>query len=236
MAESAESNVDRRETEKFNAFAAEWWDPHGPMHSLHAVNPLRLKFIRDAVDVRGKVLLDVGCGGGLLAESLARAGAQVTGVDLSADLLEMARRHAQMQGLPVDYRVQSAEQVAEERPESFDIVICMEVLEHIPEPGKAVAACARALKPGGHAFFSTIDRTPKSFLFAIVGAEYILRLLPIGSHRYGGLIRPAELKTWAAQSGLEFRDSASQTYNLLRRRFRLAPHHDVNYLMHFVKR
>jgi 2-polyprenyl-6-hydroxyphenyl methylase/3-demethylubiquinone-9 3-methyltransferase len=177
----------------------------------------------------------VGCGGGLLSESLARLGAQVTGIDLARDLLDMARVHASQKGLLVAYRHLSAEQLAEQQPGSFDMVACMEVLEHIPQPDSVVAACALLLKPGGDAYFSTIDRTAKSFLFAILGAEYLLRLLPIGSHHYRGLIRPAELRGWAARHGLAYRRHAGIAYSLLTRQFSVVERLDVNYMMHFSK-
>jgi len=178
----------------------------------------------------------VGCGGGLLTESLSRLGAQVTGIDLSQEILELAKMHAAQQSLDVDYRYMNAEQLSEERPNTFDVVTCMEVLEHIPEPEQVVSACSRLLKPGGHAFFATLNRSLKSFAFAIVGAEYVLHLLPIGSHTYGNLIRPDELRSWARKNNLEFVSSASVVYNLITRKFSIAPHHDVSYMMHFTRR
>jgi len=230
------SNVDPRETEKFSGLAAAWWDPKGPMHALHAINPLRTSFITGDFDVRGLKALDVGCGGGLLTESLSRLGAQVTGIDLSQEILELAKMHAAQQSLDVDYRYMNAEQLSEERPNTFDVVTCMEVLEHIPQPEQVVSACSRLLKPGGHAFFATLNRSLKSFAFAIVGAEYVLHLLPIGSHTYGNLIRPDELRSWARKNNLEFVSSASVVYNLITRKFSIAPHHDVSYMMHFTRR
>ena len=228
-------NVRPRETEKFARLAALWWDPRGPMHSLHAVNPLRTGYIADHVDLRDKRVLDVGCGAGLLTESLARLGARASGVDLAQELVDMARQHATQRGLLVDYRHDSAEQLAAHQPASFDVVTCMEVLEHIPRPQAVIQASSVLLKAGGHAFFSTIDRTPKSFLFVILGSEYVLRLLPVGSHSYKHLIRPRELNAWACRSGLHFVRSASISYNLLTRRFKLVPYLGVNYIMHFVK-
>lgn len=229
------ANVDLREIEKFSRLAALWWDPKGPMHSLHRINPLRLAFITSSVDLHGRRLVDIGCGAGILAEVLVKSGAVVTGIDLSADLLGLARGHASAQGLQVDYRLASAEQLAEQHPGAFEIVTCMEVLEHIPAPRSVIDACSHLLQPGGHAFFSTIDRSLKSFLFAIFGAEYVLGLLPRGSHHYAGLIRPAELRSWAASSGLAFVSSASMLYNPFTRRFKLGIVEDVNYLMHFTK-
>jgi 2-polyprenyl-6-hydroxyphenyl methylase/3-demethylubiquinone-9 3-methyltransferase len=177
----------------------------------------------------------VGCGGGLLAESLARAGAHVTGIDLAEDLVELARWHARAQGLPVDYQLTSVEQLADEQPASFDVVTCMEVLEHIPEPRGAVAACARLLRPGGHAFFATLDRSPWSLLFAILVGEYVIGLLPRGSHRYGMLIRPGELRLWAEQAGLQFAGRAGVIYNPLTGRFHVAPRYDMSYMVHCIK-
>jgi len=187
------------------------------------------------VDVRGRRVLDVGCGGGLLAESLAKAGAHVTGIDLSEDLIELAVRHAEAQNISVEYRLASVEQIAGQQPERFDVVTCMEVLEHIPEPAEAVTACARALKHGGHAFFATLDRSLWSLLFAILVGEYVLGLLPPGSHSYRNLIRPGELKSWAAQTGLGFAGTAGVVYNPLTGRFHVANHHDMSYMMHFIK-
>ncbi len=230
------NNVDRGETEKFGELRDIWWDPEGPMRSLHDINPLRLRFITQAVAVADRRVVDIGCGGGLLTESLAQLGSRVTGIDLSEPLIELARSHAAERGLPVDYRLESADQLAHEQPESFDIVTCMEVLEHIPEPEVAVAACSRLLKPGGHAFFSTINRTLKSLLMVIVGAEYFLGLLPRGSHTYGKLIRPVELKSWARKDDLVFVSSASVIYNPLTAKFSVVPREDMSYMMHFTKR
>ncbi len=228
-------NVDPRETDKFARLAAQWWDPRGPMHSLHAINPLRTAFIAGAVDLAGKHVLDVGCGGGLLAESLAKEGAHVTGIDLAGDLIELARRHAQEQDISVDYRLTSVEQLAERQPGSFDVVTCMEVLEHIPAPNRAVAACARLVRSGGHAFFATLDRSLWSLLFAIIIGERIIGLLPIGSHTYGMLIRPAELRLWAEHAGLQFVRRGGVIYNPLTGKFHVAPRYDMSYMAHYVK-
>jgi 2-polyprenyl-6-hydroxyphenyl methylase/3-demethylubiquinone-9 3-methyltransferase len=229
-------NVNPRETDKFNALAATWWDPKGPMHTLHQVNPLRTGYIAQSCELQGKTVIDIGCGGGVLAESLARLGARVTGVDLSKDLLGIAQLHAQEQGLDIDYRFISAEQLAEQQPGTFDIVTCMEVLEHVPRPQELVAASAKLLKPGGHAFYATIDRSLHALLFVLFGAEYILRLLPIGTHNYRGLIRPGELRAWGGQAGMEYAGSVSVIYNLITRKFSLALPHDPTYIMHLVKR
>ncbi len=230
------TNVDLRETDKFSALAASWWDPKGPMHTLHTVNPLRMGFIAESCEVRDRSVLDVGCGGGVLAEALARLGARVMGIDLSQDLLGIARVHAREQGLPINYRYVSAEQMAEEQPGTFDIVTCMEVLEHVPRPEELVGACARLLRKGGHAFFATIDRNLEALLFVIFGAEYILRLLPIGTHNYRGLIKPAELRSWGEKCGMEYAGSVSMIYNLITRKFSLAPQRDPTYIMHFIRK
>ncbi len=205
------------------------------MHTLHDVNPLRTGWIARSCELNQRRVIDIGCGGGVLAELLTRLGAKVTGVDLSQDLLGLARRHAQAGGLHIDYRYISAEQLSEQEPGVFDVVTCLEVLEHVPRPDELVAASARLLKPRGHAFYATIDRTVKALAFVLFGAEYVLRLLPIGTHHYGGLIRPAELKAWGRKSGMEYADSVSVVYNLLTRKFRLAEHRDPTYLMHFIK-
>ncbi len=229
-------NVDPRETEKFTQLATYWWDTKGPMHSLHDINPLRSRFIAENANLRDRRVLDVGCGGGILAEALARLGGRVTGIDLSQDLVELAKEHARERGLEIDYRLISAEALAEQGLGTFDIVTCMEVLEHIPKPEETVAACSRLLGRGGHAFFSTIDRSLKSFVFAVIGAEYILRLLPAGSHTYGSLIRPVELRAWARQNDLAFVNAVSIAYNPFSRKFSLARRLDVNYIMHFIKK
>ncbi len=228
-------NVDPRETEKFGRLSQQWWDPKGPMHSLHDINPLRMRFIADGARVAGEQVLDIGCGGGLLCESLAKLGARVSGIDLSEELVEVAQAHASQQGLGIDYRHVSAEQLAAERPASFDVVTCMEVLEHVPNPESVVAACAQLLKPGGHVFFSTIDRSLKAFVMVIVGAEYIIRLLPMGSHTYRKLIRPNELRTWARRNGLTFLNSATMNYNPFTAKFSVEPGEDMSYMTHFQR-
>lgn len=230
-------NADIKEIEKFDRVSQIWWDPKGEMGTLHTINPLRTNFIMERLTTPDPRILDVGCGGGILSEALARAGARVTGLDLSEASIQVAKQHAQQQGLEVDYRYESVQDVAGQQAGTFDAVTCMEMLEHVPEPGKIVAACAQALKPGGQAFFSTINRTPKAFLFAIIGGEYILRLLPRGTHTYSKLIRPQELKDWTHEAGLEFVRLASLMYNPFTRTFKVAAgKEDVNYMAHFAKK
>lgn len=234
---TAIENVDDKEIDKFDRVSNIWWDPNGEMGTLHTINPLRTNFILEKLTAHQPVILDVGCGGGILSESLAKNGAQVTGIDLSQASLEAAVQHAQAGGLNIEYRRERVEEIVDKRPGSFDVVTCMEMLEHVPEPGKVVKACAQALKPGGHAFFSTINRTPKAFLFAIIGGEYILRLLPRGTHTYRKLIRPQELQNWAQENGLEFSRLSSLIYNPFAGTFTIAAgREDVNYLMHFIKK
>ncbi len=230
------TNTDTTEIKKFDDVAQIWWDPKGEMGTLITINPLRMKFITDALDLPGRKVLDVGCGGGILTEALAKAGAQATGIDLSKDSLEVAKVHAAQQGLNINYRYENIEETASKHAGEFDAITCMEMLEHVPEPSKIIAACSRLLKPGGHAFFSTINRTPKAFLFVIIGGEYILRLLPRGTHTYKKLIRPSELKQWAQDSGLEFRRLSSLIYNPFTGKFKVvAEIEDNNYFAHFIK-
>lgn len=230
------TNTDTEEIKKFDKVAEVWWDPKGSMGTLHTINPLRTKFITDAVDLAGRKVLDVGCGGGILTESLAKCGAQATGIDLSKDSIEAAKIHASQQGLNIDYRYENIEETASKYAGEFDAITCMEMLEHVPDPDKIIAACTKLLKPGGHAFFSTINRTPKAFLFVIIGGEYILRLLPRGTHTYQKLIRPSELKHWTQKNGLEFRNLASLLYNPFTGKFKVAELEDNNYMAHFVKK
>ncbi len=230
------SNADPGEITKFDRLSRMWWDTEGPMRMLHVINPLRAAFILGKLHTPRPRILDVGCGGGILSEALARSGAQVTAIDLSQPTLEAARRHTGAADLDIDYRYLSAEQLAREAPCRFDAVTCMEMLEHVPEPGAVIGACARALRPGGLAFFSTINRTPKAFVFAILAGEYILGLLPRGTHEYRKLIRPRELREWARPGGLEFTAAASLKYNPLTRAFKLARgEEDVNYMACFIK-
>ena len=229
----AHPNVDPTEVNKFEELAARWWDPNSEFKPLHQINPLRLGYIEaQAGGLAGKKVLDVGCGGGLLAEAMAARGAQVTGIDMGESNLEVARLHLLESGLEVDYRQTPAEKLAEEQPGHYDLVTCMEMLEHVPDPASVIQACATLVKPGGRVFFSTINRNPKSYLFAIVGAEYLLRLLPKGTHDYRRFIRPSELDHWCRQAGLETRDLTGLTYNPLTGGYRLDPGDvDVNYLV-----
>lgn len=225
-------NADPAELRKFSDLAARWWDPDGECAPLHAINPLRLAWIEHrATGLAGRRVVDVGCGGGILAESMADRGAEVTGIDLSEDALAAARAHAAERSLEVEYRLQAAETLAEERPATFDVVTCMEMLEHVPDPGAVVRACATLARPGGTLVFSTINRNPKAWLFAIVGAEYLLGLLPRGTHEYARLIRPSELAARARAAGLEVGATRGLTYNPLTRRYALADDIDVNYLL-----
>jgi 2-polyprenyl-6-hydroxyphenyl methylase/3-demethylubiquinone-9 3-methyltransferase len=232
MSANPNANVDPGELAKFSALAHRWWDPTSEFRPLHEINPLRLAHIeRLAAGLAGKRVLDVGCGGGILAESMAAKGADVTGIDLADKPLKVAMLHALETQSPVQYRLISAEAMADVQPESFDVVTCMEMLEHVPEPLSTVRACARMVKPGGWVFFSTINRNPKSFLFAIVGAEYVLRLLPRGTHEYARFIKPSELARDCRAAGLEVVDLTGMTYNPLAKTYALGRDVDVNYLV-----
>ncbi len=230
---STQENIDAAEIAKFDALAARWWDPEGDFRPLHEINPLRLDYIRQRVDLQGSKVLDVGCGGGILAESLAQNGATVTGIDMAEKPLGVARLHQAESGTDVEYLQSTAESLAAERAGQYDVVTCLEMLEHVPSPATVIAACTELVRPGGDVFFSTINRNPKSFLFAIVGAEYVLGLLPKGTHEYEKFIRPSELDGWARNAGLELDGSIGMHYNPLTREYSLGPNVDVNYLMHF---
>ncbi len=225
------SNADQAELDKFSALAHRWWDPNSEFKPLHEINPLRLEWIDAKAALAGKAVLDVGCGGGILAEGMAGKGARVTGIDLSERALKVAKLHRLESGAAVDYRLISAEDLAAEQPESFDVVTCMEMLEHVPDPASTVAACARLVKPGGWVFFSTLNRNPKSYLFAIVGAEYVLNLLPRGTHDWAKFIRPSELTAYARRAGLEAEELMGMTYNPFTKVYRLERDTDVNYLL-----
>jgi len=226
------SNVDPDEIAKFERLAARWWDPTSEFRPLHEINPLRLDWIDARAPLTGKTVLDVGCGGGILAEAMAARGARVTGIDLGEAPLAVARLHLKESGQQVDYVKIAAEDLARDRPGAFDVVTCMEMLEHVPDPGSIVAACAQLVKPGGQLFFSTLNRNPKSWLFAIVGAEYILKLLPRGTHEYLKFIRPSELERMSRHAGLNVREYTGMHYNPLTQRYTLGPGVDVNYLVY----
>ena len=225
-------NVDPAEVEKFSQLAHRWWDPNSEFRPLHEINPLRLRWIDERAALAGKRVLDVGCGGGILSESMAGLGASVTGIDLSDKALKVAQLHLLESGRQVEYRRIAVEALAAEQPGAFDVVTCMEVLEHVPDPASTIAACAQLLKPGGHAFFATINRNPKAFLFAIVGAEYVLGLLPRGTHEYAKLIKPSELAGMCRHGGLSVRGMTGMTYNPLTKVYALGRDTDVNYIVH----
>ncbi len=225
------SNVDHSEIDKFSALAHRWWDPTSEFKPLHAINPLRLGWIQSITNLQGKRILDVGCGGGILAESLSKAGATVTGIDLSSKALNVAELHQLESGTSVRYLTISAEDLAKEESQSYDVVTCMEMLEHVPDPSSVVQACAKLCKPGGHIFFSTLNRNPKSYLFAIIGAEYILQLLPKGTHQYEKFIKPSELAQFTRAAGLEVIELKGMTYNPITQIYRLGSDTDVNYMM-----
>lgn len=224
-------NVDPAEIAKFEALASRWWDPNSEFKPLHDINPLRLNWIDERAGLAGKTVLDVGCGGGILAESMARRGATVTGIDMGEAPLSVARLHLLESGLKVDYRRVPVEELAAERPASFDTVTCLEMLEHVPDPAAVVNACATLVKPGGWVFFSTLNRNPKSYAFAILGAEYILKLLPRGTHDYAKFIRPSELASWIRTAGLDLGDMTGLHYNPFSHRYWLAENVDVNYMV-----
>ncbi|MES9824901.1 MAG: bifunctional 2-polyprenyl-6-hydroxyphenol methylase/3-demethylubiquinol 3-O-methyltransferase UbiG [Candidatus Thiodiazotropha endolucinida] len=224
-------NVDHAEVSKFEELASRWWDPNSEFKPLHEINPLRLEYIRHLAPLEGKQVLDVGCGGGILSESMAACGAQVTGIDMGEAPLQVARLHLLESGLEINYERIPVERLAEEQPEHYDIITCMEMLEHVPDPASVVNACAQLVKPGGKLFFSTINRNPKSYLFAIVGAEYVLKLLPKGTHDYTKFIRPSELNSWLRKAGLTTNGMTGMGYNPLTQIYKLTGDVDVNYLV-----
>lgn len=228
-------HADAREIAKFEALAAQWWDLHGAFKALHDINPLRLGFVEAGADLAGKSVLDVGCGGGILAESMAERGAAVTGIDASEAAIASARAHARQSGLAVQYHCVTAEEFARQRPGGFDLITCMELLEHVPRPASLVSACAALARPGGEAIFSTINRNPKAYLLAVIGAEYLLGLLPRGTHDYAKFIRPSELAAWSRPSALQLESLQGLSYNPVTRRYRLSADVAVNYLARFRK-
>ena len=231
----AAPNIDQAEIGKFDQLASRWWDPDSEFKPLHDINPLRLDYINRRVALAERKVIDVGCGGGLLAEGMARMGARVTGIDMGEAPLSVARLHLLESGAEVDYQRITAEDMAAQHPQEFEVCTCLEMLEHVPDPASVVQACADLVEPGGQVFFSTINRNPKAYLFAIIGAEYLLRMLPRGTHDYGKFIRPSELERWARGAGLELRELTGMTYNPLGAEYRLGDDVDVNYLAWFTK-
>ena len=228
-------NVDPQEVAKFSDLAHRWWDPSSEFKPLHEINPLRLGWIDHLAPISARKVLDVGCGGGILAEAMAQRGGKVKGIDLSERALKVAALHQLESRVNVDYEKIPAEELAAREPGQYDIVTCMELLEHVPDPASTVAACAALARPGGHLFFSTINRNPKSYLFAIIGAEYILRMLPRGTHDYARFIKPSELAQFCRAASLEIRDITGMTYNPITKVYALGPDSDVNYIVHAVK-
>lgn len=230
--ESTYANVDAAEIAKFEALASRWWDKESEFKPLHDINPLRVNFIDELVGLSGKTVLDVGCGGGILSEAMAQRGASVTGIDMGATPLKIARLHGLESGVNVNYRQMTVEELAEEAPNSFDVVTCLEMLEHVPDPASIVVACAQLVKPGGQVFFSTLNRNPKSFLFAIVGAEYLLNIVPKGTHQHDRFIRPSELASWCREANLTVGEMTGMTYNPITQQYKLNSNDvDVNYLL-----
>lgn len=228
-------NVHLHEINKFGSLAERWWDISGEFKTLHDINPLRIRFIKEHAEINGKRIVDVGCGGGILSEGLAKNGADMLGIDLSEELIDIADLHGLESGINAHYRKISAEALADEQPEGFDHVTCMEMLEHVPDPASIVRACAKLIKPGGTVFFSTLNRKPKAYLLAIVAAEYLLRMLPKGTHDFKTFIKPSELSRWSRDAGLELQSMAGIEYNPLTKRFSLGKDIDVNYLAAFKR-
>ncbi|MFM9913941.1 MAG: bifunctional 2-polyprenyl-6-hydroxyphenol methylase/3-demethylubiquinol 3-O-methyltransferase UbiG [Methylophilaceae bacterium] len=229
------TNVDAQELSKFATLAHKWWDKNSEFKPLHDINPLRLDYIDHLVDLHGKAVLDVGCGGGILSESMAKKGAQVTGIDLGEKALGVAKLHQLESGANVEYRCIAVEALAAEQPASFDVITCMEMLEHVPDPASVVRACSALVKPGGQVFFSTLNRNPKSYLFAVIGAEYILNMLPRGTHDYAKFIKPSELASWCRAAGLAVNEFTGMSYNPLTKHYWLGRDVSVNYIAHTVK-
>ena len=228
-------NADPAELEKFASLAHRWWDKNSEFKPLHAINPLRLNYIDQQVKLSGKRVLDVGCGGGILSESMAQKGAFVTGIDLGEKALNVAKLHKLESGIQVDYELISVEEMAKQNPASFDVVTCMEMLEHVPDPEAIVRACGQLVRPGGSVFFSTINRNPKAYLFAIIGAEYVLNMLPKGTHEYAKFIKPSELSAWVRHADLDVNQLIGMTYNPITQHYALGHDVSVNYLIHSIK-
>ncbi len=228
-------NADAAELNKFSELAHKWWDKSSEFKPLHDINPLRLNYIDKALPLKGKTVLDVGCGGGILSESMAERGAKVTGIDLGEKALKVAQLHSLESGVAVDYQLISVEDLAVKQPASFDVVTCLEMLEHVPDPASVVAACAKLVKPGGHVFFSTINRNPKAYLFAVIGAEYVLNMLPRGTHDYAKFIKPSELASYMRPAGLSLQHQIGMSYNPITQHYWLGDDTSVNYMMHTVK-
>ena len=229
------SNFDAAELNKFSELAHKWWDKTSEFKPLHEINPLRLNYIDNVASLKDKTVLDVGCGGGILSESMAEKGAKVTGIDLGKKALKVAQLHSLDSGVTVDYQLIAVEQLAEQQPASFDVVTCLEMLEHVPDPASVVAACAKLVKPGGHVFFSTINRNPKAYLFAVIGAEYVLNMLPRGTHDYAKFIKPSELASWMRSADLSLVGQTGMSYNPLTKHYWLDSDVSVNYMMHCIK-
>ncbi len=229
------SNFDTAELNKFSELAHKWWDKTSEFKPLHDINPLRLNYIDQAVSLSGKTVLDVGCGGGILSESMAQKGATVTGIDLGEKALKVAQLHSLESDINVDYRLIAVEELAKEAPASFDVVTCLEMLEHVPDPASVVQACAALVKPGGHVFFSTINRNPKAYLFAVLGAEYVLNMLPRGTHDYAKFIKPSELAAWARSTDLSLKHQIGMSYNPITKHYWLDNDISVNFMMHTIK-
>ena|SRR3990167_5649248 len=228
-------NIDPAEIAKFSHLSVNWWDKQGELKTLHDINPLRLNYINEKAILAGKTVIDIGCGGGLLTEGMARLGAIVTGIDMSENALNVAKLHQDKSHLKIDYLLTTAEKIADERPAQFDVVTCLELLEHVPDPLAIVKACATLVKPNGHVFFSTLNRNAKSYLFAIVGAEYILKMLPKNTHDFAKFIRPSELSNWSRKSGLQIIDMTGLHYNIFTKQYTLDADISVNYLMYLKK-
>jgi 2-polyprenyl-6-hydroxyphenyl methylase/3-demethylubiquinone-9 3-methyltransferase len=228
-------NVDPAELAKFSGLAGRWWDPQGPSRPLHDLNPVRLQYIERAAPLAGRAVVDVGCGGGILSEAMARRGARVLGIDLARPVLDVAELHALQSGVSVEYSHLAAETLAQQRPGEFDLATCMEMLEHVPDPAASLAALAKLVRPGGDIIVSTLNRHPRAFAVAILGAEYVTRILPRGTHEYLKFIRPSELARWGREAGLTLRDLAGIGYNPITRAFRLTSDTKVNYLAHFAR-